>query len=534
MAAGTLKFAWKKKKVPKQYYDIKTLQDYLAGRLDAKTMHALERQMLDDPLLQEALEGLARHPEISAEALDAGMDRLSDRLADRTISSGSAQTGTALSDLQPKEEKLATVRKLSSSRRKWLGAAAVVLVLLAGGWLYFVLQGNDRSADPHHTQTSNEIASAIDGVLTDSNAEKHKISGSNAQKTNKTDTATSIAAAGNKTDKQGETPAAQLAMGEKPAAVRRPEKEMRSRSRAAPQAEAAARSSVKVDTATVLSDVLIAKADSPVKNHMNDIAAGHIPGLIRYGAQSPNSITGAARMRSIRIRGLRPVMDSLYPDIDTQPLFVINGTAVAAGHLDSLNPADISHIEIAKDQTASAIYGSRAANGVIFITTKNVNAAHVDTGAAYAKGVNLLKAKAAALKEAGPASQLQEGTAGVSVATQKAPLLVHVKRISGHLQPQGGLGGLQNYLQQRLADDIWKGNVGIADTGRATFEVRMEQKDNGHGSVITITDKKATNKGTQRWVSGWLKKRLQWETDPGYDGAPAGQTAIIEIELSKK
>ena len=53
----------------------------------------------------------------------------------------------------------------------------------------------------------------------------------------------------------------------------------------------------------------------------------------------------------------------------TEPLYVIDG-AFSGNGLNSVNPADIASIEILKDGSAAAIYGSRAANGVVIITTK--------------------------------------------------------------------------------------------------------------------------------------------------------------------
>ena len=50
------------------------------------------------------------------------------------------------------------------------------------------------------------------------------------------------------------------------------------------------------------------------------------------------------------------------------PLYVIDG--VAGGNLDGINPADIESIDILKDAASAAIYGARAANGVILVTTK--------------------------------------------------------------------------------------------------------------------------------------------------------------------
>lgn len=54
----------------------------------------------------------------------------------------------------------------------------------------------------------------------------------------------------------------------------------------------------------------------------------------------------------------------------TEPLYVIDG-AFSNNGLNSLNPNDIESIEILKDGSAAAIYGSRAANGVVLVTTKS-------------------------------------------------------------------------------------------------------------------------------------------------------------------
>lgn len=63
----------------------------------------------------------------------------------------------------------------------------------------------------------------------------------------------------------------------------------------------------------------------------------------------------------VNIRGIGTVGDSA-------PLYVIDG--IAGGDINSLNPADIESIDVLKDAASAAIYGSRAANGVILVTTK--------------------------------------------------------------------------------------------------------------------------------------------------------------------
>jgi TonB-dependent starch-binding outer membrane protein SusC len=75
-----------------------------------------------------------------------------------------------------------------------------------------------------------------------------------------------------------------------------------------------------------------------------------------------------------RIRGTNSISLSSYPliIIDGVPAFTgdASSTSSAGNVLASINPNDIESIDIAKDAAASAIYGSRAANGVVFITTK--------------------------------------------------------------------------------------------------------------------------------------------------------------------
>lgn len=65
----------------------------------------------------------------------------------------------------------------------------------------------------------------------------------------------------------------------------------------------------------------------------------------------------------IRIRGNRSI------EATNDPLFVIDGIPSASG-VSVINPSDVASIEVLKDASATAIYGSRGANGVILVTTK--------------------------------------------------------------------------------------------------------------------------------------------------------------------
>ena len=67
---------------------------------------------------------------------------------------------------------------------------------------------------------------------------------------------------------------------------------------------------------------------------------------------------------SIRIRGNRSI------SAGNDPLYVVDGVPLSAGGIETINTADIESIDILKDASSTAIYGSRGANGVILITTK--------------------------------------------------------------------------------------------------------------------------------------------------------------------
>jgi len=61
---------------------------------------------------------------------------------------------------------------------------------------------------------------------------------------------------------------------------------------------------------------------------------------------------------------------------NSSPLYVIDG--VAGGNLDGINPNDIESIDVLKDAASAAIYGARAANGVILVTTKQGKAGKIE------------------------------------------------------------------------------------------------------------------------------------------------------------
>ena len=87
------------------------------------------------------------------------------------------------------------------------------------------------------------------------------------------------------------------------------------------------------------------------------------------GVQITQSSTQPGKGYKVYIRGIGTTGDSA-------PLYVIDG--VAGGNLDGINPADIESIDVLKDAASAAIYGARAANGVILVTTKQGKAGKIE------------------------------------------------------------------------------------------------------------------------------------------------------------
>lgn len=91
------------------------------------------------------------------------------------------------------------------------------------------------------------------------------------------------------------------------------------------------------------------------------------------GVQVTNTSGNVNQPARIRIRGIQSITGNNDPLIVVDGIPIVQGDLAAVGHSNSLadiNPADIETLDVLKDGSATAIYGSRAAGGVILITTK--------------------------------------------------------------------------------------------------------------------------------------------------------------------
>ncbi|QJD95563.1 TonB-dependent receptor [Mucilaginibacter robiniae] len=107
-------------------------------------------------------------------------------------------------------------------------------------------------------------------------------------------------------------------------------------------------------------------AEVPAAANVVNQLQGRIAGL---DIQSNGSTPGS--QGQIRLRGERSFATSQgAADQTNGPLFVVDGVPFIGGSLNDINQDDIASIDVLKDASASAIYGSRASGGVVLITTK--------------------------------------------------------------------------------------------------------------------------------------------------------------------
>lgn len=113
---------------------------------------------------------------------------------------------------------------------------------------------------------------------------------------------------------------------------------------------------------SVTGSVSLVRADvmeeTPTAN-FTDALQGQVAGLSVLSSSGEPAASAV-----IRLRGINSIMAG------TEPLFILDGTPITSEVFNALTPNDIQDVTVLKDAASTAIYGSRAANGVICITSK--------------------------------------------------------------------------------------------------------------------------------------------------------------------
>ncbi|WP_158828852.1 carboxypeptidase-like regulatory domain-containing protein [Mucilaginibacter lacusdianchii] len=294
--------------------DISQIEKYLAGELDTRAMHELERQALNDPFLMDALEGYER----ASKNQQANLTDLSNRL----------------------QQRVHTKRRMVL----WPAIAASVL-LFAGLGTWWLLRSPRIQPRPPQSSIVQSKSVTPKPAVSDSAIKQN---------------APQIAQTKHKFKKAHRTLKTSVVNEQVLAAVLPPADK-----------SAAYERQKFTDTLTT-------------PNELKEVV------VIGYGAQKKVSITGAVASikadsltstLSGRVAGVNVVTKNGRPGtssriqirgINTQsgvePLYIVDGKL--ADKISDLKQNDVASINVLKDTSATAIYGSRAANGVIIITTK--------------------------------------------------------------------------------------------------------------------------------------------------------------------
>lgn len=228
------------------------------------------------------------------------------------------------------------------------------------------------------------------------------------------------------------------------------------------------KSVVTASIAKVSSDDLAAAAPVRMDNALKGLAAG-------VTVTSSSGQPGAAAQ--IRVRGIGTINNS-------DPLYIVDGMPIEGG-LDYLNPNDIASIEVLKDAASGAVYGARAANGVILVTTKTGKVGATKVNYDFSYGWQNAWKKRDVLNASEYAMMINEGymNAGLApkyndpysygegtdwqdaVFNSNAPVMNHQLSVSGANEKVSYLFSAGYYTQ----DGIVGGNYGRSNYDRLTL-----------------------------------------------------------------
>lgn len=116
----------------------------------------------------------------------------------------------------------------------------------------------------------------------------------------------------------------------------------------------------KSDVTTAVASVSSENLKNRAAVSFGEAMAGQVPGVL---IQQTNGAPGGEGL-TIKVRGTGSITQS------NDPLYVVDGYPMEGGAFRLLNSSDIESIQVLKDASSTAIYGSRGANGVVIITTK--------------------------------------------------------------------------------------------------------------------------------------------------------------------
>lgn len=241
------------------------------------------------------------------------------------------------------------------------------------------------------------------------------------------------------------------------------------------------KSVVTASIAKVDADALGFNAPTRVDNALKGLTAG-----VQVTASSGQP--GASSR--IRIRGIGTINDS-------NPLYIVDGMPMGIDGIDYLNPQDIESIEVLKDAAAGAVYGARAANGVILVTTKKGTKGGAKVAYDFSYGVSSPWRERGVLNASEYALLINEGRINAGMAPaysdpwgygegtdwQKQVFNYNAPQQSHELSVSGASDAVNYYMS--LGYTSQEGIVG-GQFGRSNYD-RLSLRSN---TIYTLLDKK--------------------------------------------
>ncbi|WDF55055.1 TonB family protein [Mucilaginibacter sp. KACC 22063] len=265
----------------KQRHDISQIKKYLNGELDARAMHKLEREALDDPFLMDALQG---YEQLNSDP-ENDLANLHQRLSNR---------------VQQQQRKIVRLWPLIS-----VAASVLVFVMVGAWWLL-------------RNQKKGQLPVPVNQVVVNPSIIEPPV----------------------------EKKPSPIPIVKQPVI-----------------AQAKPRYNKPAIVAEVAPAIQSSATDSSALDFRTNLVAA---------AKAPNRVALRGGNR-INIRGISSI------DTSKHPLYIVDG--IPANNIDKINPNEIASINILKKDSAStALYGYRAANGVVLITTKHGQQAYARIG----------------------------------------------------------------------------------------------------------------------------------------------------------
>jgi TonB-linked SusC/RagA family outer membrane protein len=210
---------------------------------------------------------------------------------------------------------------------------------------------------------------------------------------------------------------------------------------------------------------------------------------------------------TIRIRGI-----TTFGDGNNNPLWVIDGIVVDNGAIGFLNQSDIESIEVLKDATSAAIYGTRAATGVILVTTKKGKSGKFSVNYNVFYGISAPEKRLKLLNATQYAALMNEksvaggggvlfpnlGTYGTGTDWQKQIFNNDARRYSHELSLSGGNDKSLFYLSFGLQDQQGIVATDISKYSRKSIRLNSTHKISKvftFGQTLGYTHQKSTGLG---------------------------------------